>query len=267
MKRITTLFILILSLTLVILLPVHAAEFDLVADGAGLLSDSEYIELNELALAITEQYQCEMSIVIIEDKGDDDVTEFANYVYEENDYGYGTDKSGLMLLISMKDRDYALIAHGAANTAFTDHGKDVLLDSYLLPLLGKDQYYAGFLSYLNQTSEFLKMAENGTPFDVEIDEASTEGNANSTFWTKLAITILVPLFIAGLVCLIFLGKMKTAVSQRTADNYIPDGGVHLTKQVDKFLSKSETRTRIEKKSSNGGTSIGSNGSSSKSGKF
>lgn len=262
MKRITTLVLLILSLTLVIMLPVHAAEFDLVTDGVGLLTEQEYVELNELASDITEQHQCEVRIAIIDDIGTDDVIEFANLFYEENDYGYGADKSGLMLLISMKNRDYALIAHGYGNTAFTDHGKAVLLERHLLPLLGEDQYYDGFLQYLNQTAEFLDMAENATPFDVD-----TEENAKTSIWIKLAIIILIPLLIAGIVTFIFLGQMKTAVSERAADNYISDGGFNLTKQIDTFLNKTETRTRIEKKPPSGGTSTGSNGYSGSKGKF
>lgn len=135
MKRIAALFLAILSLTLIMLLPVQAAEFDLVADGVGMLSDDEYFELNELAMDITEQFQCEVSIVIIDYKGSDDIEEYAKSFYKEYDYGYGEDKSGLMLFLSMEERDYAIIAYGYGNTVFTDHGKDVLADRYLLPML------------------------------------------------------------------------------------------------------------------------------------
>ncbi|HHX62568.1 MAG TPA: TPM domain-containing protein [Epulopiscium sp.] len=257
MKRITILFISILSLVLVMLLPIQAAEFDLVADGVGVLTDDEYFELNELAQDITEQYQCEVSIVIIEDKGDGNITEFAKYFYEEYGYGYGANKSGLMLLISMKERDYVLRAYGYGNTAFTDHGKDVLADKYLLPMLGKNNYYSAFSIYLNKTAEFLKMAENGTPFD--------SNSPSDSLWIKLVIVMLVPLLIAGVVCFIFLRQMKTAVPQRAADSYIPNGGFNLTMQADQFLFKTETRTRIEESST--GTSVGSDGSSNKQGKF
>ncbi|MDD2482516.1 MAG: TPM domain-containing protein, partial [Lutispora sp.] len=107
MKRIAALFLAILSLTLIMLLPVQAAEFDLVSDGVGMLTDDEYFELNELAMDITEQFQCEVSIVIMDDKGSDDIEEYAKSFYKEYDYGYGEDKSGLMLFLSMEERDYA----------------------------------------------------------------------------------------------------------------------------------------------------------------
>ncbi|NLB41463.1 MAG: hypothetical protein GX815_04250 [Clostridiales bacterium] len=267
MKRVIALFLSVLSLAIVMLLPVKAAELDLVIDEAELLTDDEYFELNGLAQDITEQYQCEVSIIIIEDLEDNDATEFAKFVYGEYDYGYGADNSGLMFLMSIEDRDCALISNGYGNTAFTEHGKDVLLNRYILPSLSQDKYYDGLLLYLDQTTEFLKMAKNGTPFDMDNDMVLVEENAKSSFWIKLGITILVPLLIAGIVCFIFLGQMKTAISQRAADEYIPDGGLNLTRQIDAFLYRTETRTRIEEKSSNGGTSVGSDGFSGSKGKF
>jgi uncharacterized protein len=52
--------------------------------------------------------------------------EYAKSVYQENALGYGTEKSGIILMLSMTDRNYALIAYGYGNTVFTDHGRDIL---------------------------------------------------------------------------------------------------------------------------------------------
>lgn len=256
MKRIRALIILLLTIVFVIPMPAQAADFDLVADGVGVLTDDEYIELNQLAQDITDEYQCEVSIVVIEDTGDDDAIDFAKFVYNEYGYGYGADKSGLMLLISMEERDYAMLAYGYGNTAFTDHGKEVLADKYLLPMLAEDDYYTAFVSYLNQTAKFLQMAKNGAPFDTGLAP-----------WIKWLIVIFVPLLIAGIICFIFYSQMKTAVEERAADSYILAGGVNLTMQADQFLYTTETRKTIEKKSSSGGTTVDSDGSSSSGGKF
>jgi len=258
MKRRIALFVTILSLTLVMLLPVQAAGLDLVYDEVGVLTDDEYFELNELAQNITDRYECEVSILVIEDKGNDSAKEAAKSFYEEYDYGYGENNDGLMLLISMAERDNVIIAYGYGNTAFTDHGKDALREQYLLPKLRDDQYYEGFLVYLEQTAEYLQMAEDGEPFDISGSKGSS--------WIKWLIFIFAPLLIAGGVCFIFLSQMKTAVSQRAADSYIPSGGFNLTMQADQFLYRTETRTKIEKESS-GGSSKDSDGYSSSSGKF
>jgi len=258
MKRRIALFIIILSLTLVMLMPAQAAERGLVYDEVGVLTEDEYFELNELAQNITDRYECEVSILVIKDKGDDSIKEAAKYFYEKHGYGYGEDNDGLMLLLSMEDRDNVIIAYGYGNTAFTDYGKDALREEYLLPKLRKDQYYEGFLVYLEQTAEYLQMAEDGEPFDI-----SSSGDSP---WIKWAIFIFTPLLVAGGVCFMFLSQMKTAVSQRAADSYIPGGGFNLTMQADQFLYRTETRTKIEKESS-GGSSTDSDGYSSSSGKF
>jgi len=189
--------------------------------------------------------------------------DFAKLLYKEYDYGYGNEKSGIMLLLSMEERDHALIAYGYGNTVLTDRGRDVLLNKHVLPRLGGEEYYEGFLAYLNQTAEFLQMAEEGVAFDV-----NTDGGSQGFPWVKLAIFFLAPLLIAGAVCMMFYSQMKTAVSQRAADNYIPKDGFNLTMQADHFLYATEIRTKIaESSSSSGGTSVGGDGFSGSSGKF
>lgn len=262
LKKATLGLLLILSLLICFGGSALAADLDLVTDEAYLLTDEEYYELNDLAYEISQEYGCEVAIVTIDDMGDDDAYDYAKWIYNEYNYGYGSDRSCLLFFLSMAERDYALVAYGYGNTAFTDHGKDVLLDTHVLPLLAKDQYYEAFTAYLNTSAEYLQMARDGSPFDVNTDPA----NARTTFLIKLAVTILLPLLIAGLLCLMWKNQMKTAKQAAAADNYIPAGGFQLTGQEDLFLYRTETRRTIEKKSS-GGTTTDRDGASGRSGKF
>lgn len=266
MKKAIALMILIMSITLAVFLPVQAAELDLVFDEFGLFTAEQSSVLNNLAQDITDKYKCEVSIVIAKDCGEHDIIDFAKIIYEENDYGYGVDKDGLMLLVDMEEREYDFLAVGSAGTAFTDHGKTVLKDDYLSPLLSEEKYYEAFSAYLNQTEEFLKMAESGTPFDKNTAEELDEEDEKGSFGIMLAIVILVPLLIAGIVSFIFLGQMKTAIPQRKADHFMT-GGVNLTMKVDQFVSSSETRTKIEKTPPSSGSSSDSGGSANSAGKF
>lgn len=267
MKKIISLFLSVLAITLFIFVPVYAAELDLFYDEVGLLTEDQYLELNNLAMDITEKYECEVIIVVVEDREDNEINEYAKYVYDEYDYGYGDDKSGLMLFISMKERDFAIITYGSANATFTDYGKKVLTEENLLPLLSEDKYYEGFLLYLNKSAEFLSMAENGTPFDIDTDESLVEDNEKNSFWLKLVATIVFPLLIAGLICFILLKQMKSAIPERAAKCYICNEGINFTVQSDKFLYETETRTTMEDNSSSGGTSVDSDSFSSNKGKF
>jgi len=285
MKKVGFFLLLVLIFCCALPLPAMAAELDTVTDAAGLLTDAERGELNDRAEELAEQYQCAVYIVTLEDMedmGTSDAYDLATAVYTEYDLGYGEEKSGLLLLLSMAERDYALIAYGYGNTAFTDYGKDVLLDEDVLPLLGEDAYYEGFSAYLDTAGEYLSMARDGKPFDVENAPGynETDGSYGVTarpkydegeFAVRLGAVILLPLLLAGGICLYWKRQMNTAVSARTADRYIPSDGFHLTGQQDTFLYRTETRRRIENHSSGGGhaggTSMRSGGFSGRSGKF
>jgi len=231
---------------------------------AGILSQEERNALQRRAEGISSKHRCDVIIFVIDDMTDNDGAYiWARHAFEEFDFGYGDEKSGIMLFLSMAERDYALIAYGYGNTAFTDYGKDVMLDNHILPLLRNNKYYDAFSAYLDKADEYLAMARNGTPFDRHTDPNATD----TSFMIKLAATILIPLLIALIVCSVWKSQMKTAVPARTACNYIPAGGFQLTDQADTFLYQTVQRIKIERSSSSGGTTTDSRGFSGRSGKF
>ncbi|WP_312938572.1 TPM domain-containing protein [Oscillibacter sp.] len=291
MKKTGILLLLMLTLTFALPLPVLASELDAVTDAADLLTKTEREELNDRAEELAQQYQCAVYIITLEemgDVGDFDAYDLATAIYTKHNFGYGEEKSGLMFFLSMAERDYALISYGYGNTAFTDYGKDVLLDQNVLPLLGEDAYYEGFTAYLDTAENYLSMARDGKPFDMENalayeDEKSSPETADTRFETerssegevhpryneeeyksRVTVVILLPLILATALCIHWKGEMKTAVTARTATRYIPSDGFQLTEQKDTFLRRTETRRRIENNST-GGYSGGGNSGGSRSG--
>jgi len=242
-----------------------AADIDLVTDITGTLTDSQKERLNQRAERISEQYRCEVAIVVIDEMDDNaGAYAWAEYIYQEYNFGYGSEKSGILLFLSLAERDYYMIAFGYGNTAFTDYGKDVMLDNHILPLLANNRYYDAFTAYLDKAEEFLTMARDGTPFD-----RGTDPEAQQSFdLMKVAVVIFVPLIIAFCICSYWKSKMKTARVATTACNYIPPGGFQLTGSADTFLYQTRVRTKIESSSSSsGGTSVNSRGFSGRGGKF
>ncbi len=264
MKKLGYSLVLLLALSFLMAPAVAAVEsqLDLVTDAAYLLTDEEYFTLNDRAERIAQRYECEVFVITLDDMGDDDAYEFTKYLYNEYTLGYGAQRSCLILFLSMEERDYALVAYGYGNTAFTDYGKDVMLDVHVLPLLAQDQYYEAFSAYYDVAEEYLQMADAGTPFDRGTDPEY----GKLSLPVKLAITIFVPVLIALIVCSVWKKQMKTAVLARDARNYISKQGLQLTAQEDRFLYRTETRRRIER-SSSGGTTVDSSGASGRSGKF
>jgi len=259
LRKLLIALLLALSLAFAATSAAFAADLNPVTDIAGLLTDSQLDRLNERAEKIREQYKCDVAIIVVDEKADNPNAR-ARQLYEDYSFGYGADNSGILFFLSIAERDYALVAFGFGNTAFTDHGKDVMLNDYVLPLLADNKYYEAFSAYLDKAEEFLAMARDGTPFDVD--------SSGTSLLVKLAVVILLPLLIAFIVCSSWKKQMKTAVKATAAANYIPTGGFNLTDQTDMFLYRTQERRKIEKQpAKSGGTTKDSKGYSGKSGKF
>jgi len=263
-----TFIFLMLIPVLVILLSstAFAADIDLVEDLANILTTEQRAMLLERAETISAKYRCNVAIFIMDEMdAGENARMWAEFIYNHYNLGYGSENSGLLLFMSMADRDFALVANGFGHVAFTDHGKDVILDRHVLPLLRRDNYYEAFNVYLDKAEEFLSLARDGTPFDVNTDPDAP----GMSPLLKVAIVILLPMFIAWLICSAWKSQMKTAKIAKTACNYIPPGGFNLTGQVDSFLYQTVTRTKIQtsSSSSSGGTTKSSSGFSGRSGKF
>lgn len=256
-----------------------------VYDEADLLSDSEWQRLEQKASEISERYKCDLYVVTVEDftdyTDDYDVLTAAQNIYEKMDFGYGVGKDGQMLLLSMDDRDFALIAYGNfGNEAFTDYGKDLVIDAFLDDFRNND-WYGGFEDYLDECEYLLEEASNGTPVDILIpDDPYTPYEPYKPTWedyVRRFLFMLLPSSLASLiVCSILRSKSKTVHIATNANRYVDDG-LRLFNSSDIFLHRSQTRRRIETEnrvsmssgggSHYGGTTVNSSGFSGKSGKF
>ena len=270
MKKIIAIVLILLFSVLLIPFTVSAAGEELsadnyVADAAQLLTDTQRITLENRAKELSNKYRCDVRIVTVQDMADfgfRNIEDFSYYLYTEYDLGYGSGRDCVIFVLSMADRDYDLRVWGDhGKTAFTLYGIDNLLDNYVLKELRNDNYNAAFTKYLDRAEVYLKMADEGKPFDRATDSTKSSGT--------VVILVIISLVIAAGICLVWRSQMKTAKIARTAGSYIPQGGFKLTGQGDIYLYRTVTRRKIEKSSSSGGgaRSGGRGGSSGRGGKF
>ena len=272
-------FSLILSLTVAValFLPVaaYAASTDVstevdaeyVFDVYGLLTNSEQRKLENRAEEISEQYGCGVYIVIVDDYEDYAyyVETAAEYIYEDTNLGMGSKRDGVMLLLSMHDRDYDIVAYGYGNTAFTDYGKERVAEEFKDDFRSND-WYNGLNDYLNICERYLGYAENGKPVDVGHDPEHIDWGR---VLFKAALIVLVPMIVAGIVVGIFWSQMKSVRLAGTAAEYVAPGGLDVQVSEDVYTHTSVNRIRRERSSNSGGggTSVNSGGFSHSSGKF
>ncbi len=258
-----------------LVLPAAAADertLPLVCDVYGLLTQEEEDALNETAEAYSKTYSCDIVLIVTSDTEGYGVEDYTEAVYNQFGFGWGEERSGVILLLSMAERDYDLAAYGYGNVAFTDYGKEWLMDE-VLPYLGNDDWYAGFSRYLDLCADYLRQAREGNPVDYYGSGSGPVTRQRGFFITpKMVVLALVVGFIPAIITVLVLrGKMKSAVLQARADNYrIRE--LQLTEQNDIFVKKNVSRVRRDTSSgsrSGGGhgTSVRSSGFSHHSGKF
>ena len=247
-KIIALLFALVICLSTAV--PTFAAdgfadEYYRVNDLADLLTDSEEAALLEKLDEISQRQKMDVTVATVNDlDGYSSAAEYADAVYEHCKYGYGSQKDGLLLLISMEDRDWAISTCGYGITAFTDAGIEYI-GKQIKSDLSDGNYAAAFDTYANLCDEFITQARNGSPFD----KGNLPRESLSIIWIPISVAIGVVL--ALLVVGNMKGKLKTVRTRAEANSYLKKDSLAVTESSDLFLYHTVTRSKKEKDSGSG----------------
>lgn len=254
-----------LALLLICALPMTAfaagdsdAKLAYVTDLYGLLTQQEAAALEQQAGALSQEYECSLYILVVPNYLDyaRDTFEFCKQVFTDYNLGWGSDEDGVLLMLSMADRDYEFIFHGdRTEYAFTEYARDCIEDE-MLPEFRNDRYYEGFRGYLNVCGEALAAAKEGHPLEYQ---------------KSFSVLMFLPGVIAAVITYAVLtAQMKSQGMKRDANQYM-EGTVNLIDQQDLFINRTVTRTRKDTDSDSRGSSHGSShssdGFSGRSGKF
>lgn len=255
-KIISVLFTFILCICMS--LPVLAAdngfagENDRVQDFFGVISQEDRDYLNNLYDEIAER-QCVDVIICFTDSLDGMTTsEYAENLYEENNYGYGENKDGVMLLVSFEDSDWYIATRGYGITAFTKSGIQYVGNQIKGDLSDGD--YAEAAEYFARLcDELLTDAKNGTPYN-ESFGAIDDGDTGTGSVLPPPMWILISIAVGVITALIVVGimksKLKTVKIQASANNYLKNGSLNITDSSDIFLYSNVTRTAKPKNNDN-----------------
>lgn len=292
MKRCLSLLMILLILAL---FPVMAlaesagkTSFPYVLDNAGILTESQRSSLETRAAEFSEAHGCKLYIVTVKDHSEynPDVDEAANGIFTFYDLGYGEGKDGVLLLLSMNERDYSFVGHGDKGETICGYESSWLVEDEFLDNFRRDDWYGGFSDYLEACDRQLTKLEKGEDItegaDIIVGPNGQEYHSYNApgeptrmpTGAKLGIGIGAPCLIALAICSTFKAQMKTAKEKTTAEEYVVPGSAALRIRDDRFINRTETRVPIQTHSSSGrgGSSGGSSfhsggGFSGRSGKF
>ena len=168
-----------------------------------------------------------MDVVILttESLGVKTARDYAADYFDYNGYGRGEAHDGVMLMLSMADRDWYILTTGRGIEAITDYGIDTISGD-ILPYFSGGDYASGFTRFLHDIDVFLKQYQSGRPYDVD-----NRVQLRSPFERATGIAVYLAIaaaVIAVIVLLVMILGMKTARPQYNASEYVKDGSLNIT---------------------------------------
>ena len=224
-------------------------------DEADLLSDSEEKDLLGKLDEISDRQKCDVVVATVNSLEGKTAMEYADDFYDYNGYGYGEERDGIILLISMEERDWWMSTCGYGITAFTDAGQKYMSDKFI-PMVSDGEYADAFTKYADLYDEFLTQAKTGEPYD----KSNMPKESLNIIW--LPIDLAVGLFAAFIAASLKKSKLKTVRRKAAAQDYMVDGSFRVTKNYDRFITKNVTTRVIHRDDDSGGSSTHSSSSGS-----
>lgn len=283
MKRINKISIFI-CVFFIMVAPVFASEnfipverqLPRLVDDANLLSDYEAETLLERLDEISVQEQVDVAVVTVNGLDGKTSKDYADDFYDYNGYGMGDNDDGILLLVSMADRDLAITTHGSAITIFSDYTLEYIIDQFIEDL-GAGNYSRAFNTFADLCLDYIVSSKTiydepepavpDTPRDYAdgyYDYEDVRTNDRGFFLTIrmffdgvvymfpshiTIVVILIGAIIAFIITGIMRSKLKSVRMQSTASNYVINNSLNITDSRDAFLYSSISKVKIQKQSS------------------
>ena len=213
----------------------------LLVDSADLLTEREQLQLQNKLEQISRTYDTEIVIITVDDMGGMSADDFVEYLYDSLNYGYGSSRDGVMLMVSMAERDYRILSNGRAAKAIDDDAIENIGDK-IVDDLGDGDYARAFDKFADRCAYYLDGYINGFPFPVA---------------RNLLIALVIGAVVGLIVVLILRGQLKTVKKKYLASDYVKAGSMKVTAAYDMYLYRNVTRRAKPQDSSGSGSRSGS----------
>ena len=220
-----------------------------VVDEADLLTADEEKALDAKLAAVEQSHKVRILIGTMQDTGGAALGKVANNVVDQIPADNGT----IVLLLSMKERDWYISTDNKMRVRITD-GKGVdYLSGEFLPDLKEGKYAAAFTTFAATTDEMLTYYEKeGEPYDP----------ANAFNLMAFGIALACALILGGIIYYMLCEYESNVRSAAEADAYLNHDSFRLTRSEDDFLYTTVTRRTKEKKESSSGSNVSTSSSDS-----
>lgn len=221
-----------------------ADEYPRLMDTADLLSDAEEGKLLNGLDEVSERQKLEVAIVTEDTLDGRDIVSFAEDLYEHCQFGYGPDKDGILLLISVEDRDWYMSTCGYGITVFTDAGIQYM-GTQMKDDLSDGNFAAAFQTFIQNCDRFITQARTGRPFD----KSDLPKEPLPAIW--ILISLIVGTVIAVIIVKGMKASLKTVRFKPEAKDHIRDGSLNITQSRELFLYRTMNKTKRAKNEDSG----------------
>ncbi len=138
-------------------------DMEYAVDSAEVLTTDELETLKSKLAQISDENNIDVGVVTVDYLDGKSAQEFTNDLFEQNKFGKGENRDGILLLVATEDREWAMSTHGSAKEAFNEEGLDYLSGEYL-PYLSDDDIYTAFENFADNAQELGTMYVAGDPY-------------------------------------------------------------------------------------------------------
>lgn len=231
-----------------------------------LLSDEDREQLNEKMDEISREQNFDVTAALVNGLDGKSAQDYADDLYDECDFGYGEEHDGILLLVSLEDRDWYISTSGYGISTFRDHDIQYI-GTEIKPFLSDGNYAEAFEDYADLCDIILDQKKDSGEY---ADYAGYETEpASRGFLSPIWILISLGVGFAGALLAVWANKskLKSVSMQEEAQNYVRPGSMQVTNSSDRFLFRNVTRTpKPQPKSSPSGGGGGSSIHTSSSGR-
>lgn len=215
---------------------------DYVVDNADLLTQTEENELSEKLQDISDELQFDVVVVTTNSIGSKTATEYADDYFDYNGYGRGSNNDGVLFLVDMGDRKWAISTSGYGIEAIVDSALDDM-EEEIVPYLKSGDYDGAFNEFADLTYDIVNDAKNGKSYS-NSTTSTTKNHKN--IGTNLIVAFSIGAGISLIIILVYRSKLKPVKFEKEAKEYIVPGSFNLRRSDDVFLYFNITKVPIPK---------------------
>mgnify|MGYP001194405722 FL=1 len=225
-------------------------------DEAGLLTEAEKEELEELAARLGKERETDFLIITADGMDGKDIDRFTG---EFIDRRYKEKVPIVVLALDMETRDVSVLAFNEARRDFGETKREHVLEE-VIPYLSAGDFYGAFFTYLQLSHELMgippekwTVPEQGTAPETAVQKEPPE-----SIFTQWWFHVIVSLVVAGVTVSLMAYNSGGRVTVNSA-TYLNANTSRVLNRSDQYLRKTVTKRRKPQNKSGGPSGFGGGG--------